>query len=174
MRCDFDIDALGVIQEADDESAYFPAREGFRSVTPGIMHTLRHDRHAAVGIGAGHAAARTARPAARTVRLIFQPAEEGVRGASSIVAAGHLDDADYALAAHVFPAGKAAGLVDDVGVLAENGTGGLATSKLDVTFHGRSAHAGIAPQEGRNALLAAATAVLNLHAIPATATRRRS
>mgnify|MGYP002524439897 FL=1 len=159
----FDIDALGV-REAGDET-HLPAREGFRSVTPGVMHACGHDGHAAVGIGTAMLLREIRARLHGTVRLIFQPAEEGVRGAGSIVAAGHLDDADYALAAHVFPAGRAAGLVD-IGVLAENGQGGLATSKLDATFHGRSAHAGIAPQEGRNALLAAATAVLNLHAIP--------
>ena len=137
----------------------------FASENPGVMHACGHDGHAAVGIGTAMLLRELRDRLHGTVRLIFQPAEEGVRGAGSIVAAGHLDDADYALAAHVFPAGKAAGLVD-IGVLAENGKGGLATSKLDVTFHGRSAHAGIAPQEGRNALLAAATAVLNLHAIP--------
>ena len=159
----FDIDALGVL-EADDET-HLPHREGFASVTPGVMHACGHDGHAAVGIGTAMLLRELRGQLHGTVRLIFQPAEEGVRGASSVVAAGHLDGVDYALAAHVFPAGKAAGLVD-VGVLAEGGKGGLATSKLDVTFHGRSAHAGIAPQEGRNALLAAATAVLNLHAIP--------
>ena len=159
----FDIDALGVL-EAEDET-HLPYREGFASVTPGVMHACGHDGHAAIGIGTAILLCELRDQLHGTVRLIFQPAEEGVRGASSIVAAGHLDGVDYALAAHVFPAGKAAGLVD-IGVLAENGKGGLATSKLDVTFHGRSAHAGIAPQEGRNALLAAATAVLNLHAIP--------
>ncbi len=131
----------------------------------GGRHACGHDGHAAVGIGTAMLLRELRGQLHGTVRLIFQPAEEGVRGASSVVAAGHLDGADYALAAHVFPAGKAAGLVD-IGVLKENGQGGLATSKLDVTFRGRSAHAGIAPQEGRNALLAAATAVLNLHAIP--------
>lgn len=159
----FDIDALGVL-EASDET-HLPHREGFASVTPGVMHACGHDGHAAVGIGTAMLLRELRGQLHGTVRLIFQPAEEGVRGASSVVAAGHLDGADYALAAHVFPAGKAAGLVD-IGVLKENGQGGLATSKLDVTFRGRSAHAGIAPQEGRNTLLAAATAVLNLHAIP--------
>lgn len=159
----FDIDALGVL-EADDET-HLPHREGFASVTPGVMHACGHDGHAAVGIGTAMLLRELRGQLHGTVRLIFQPAEEGVRSASSVVAAGHLDGVDYALAAHVFPAGKAAGLVD-IGVLAEGGKGGLATSKLDVTFHGRSAHAGIAPQEGCNALLAAATAVLNLHAIP--------
>jgi hypothetical protein len=37
--------------------------------------------------------------------------------------------------------------------------------KFDVTFSGKAAHAGKAPEEGRNAIAAAATAVLNLLAI---------
>ncbi len=41
----------------------------------------------------------------------------------------------------------------------------LATSKLDVTFKGISSHAGISPQEGKNALLAAATSVVSLNTI---------
>lgn len=84
---------------------------------------------------------------------MWQPAEEGVRGAKSIVDAGHLDGVDCALAAHILPAGKAAGLVD-IGVLKDGAQGGLATAKLDVTFTGVPAHAGLAPQEGRNALSA--------------------
>lgn len=44
--------------------------------------------------------------------------------------------------------------------------GTLATTKLDVVFRGKAAHAAMMPEEGDNALLAAATAVLNLHAIP--------
>lgn len=150
----FDIDALGVLEASD--KTHLPHREDFASVTPGVMHACGHDGHAAVGIGT---AMLLREQLHGTVRLIFQPAEEGVRGASSVVAAGHLDGADYALAAHVFPAGKAAGLVD-IGVLKENGQGGLATSKLDVTFRGRSAHAGIAPQESRNVICE--TAMLEL------------
>jgi len=47
------------------------------------------------------------------------------------------------------------------------GAGGfLASSKLDITYRGVAAHAGGAPQDGKNALLAAASAALNLHAIP--------
>ena len=47
------------------------------------------------------------------------------------------------------------------------GAGGfLASSKLDVIYRGVAAHAGGAPQDGKNALLAAASAALNLHAIP--------
>ena len=41
----------------------------------------------------------------------------------------------------------------------------MATTKLDAAFTGVPAHAGGAPETGRNAILAAATATLNLHAI---------
>jgi aminobenzoyl-glutamate utilization protein A len=43
--------------------------------------------------------------------------------------------------------------------------GFLATSKYDAVFTGVPAHAGAAPETGKNALLAAAAAVLNLQAI---------
>ncbi len=41
----------------------------------------------------------------------------------------------------------------------------LASTKFDVTFHGKQAHAGAYPEDGKNALLAACNAALNLHAI---------
>ena len=43
--------------------------------------------------------------------------------------------------------------------------GFLATTKLDAEFHGVSAHAGAAPEEGKNALLAAAQAAISLSTI---------
>lgn len=51
------------------------------------------------------------------------------------------------------------------GQMACDTVGFLATTKLDATFTGVPAHAGAAPETGRNALLAAATAAVNLHAI---------
>ncbi len=158
----FDIDALGVVESATD--AHRPAREGYASVEPGVMHACGHDGHAAIGLGVARVLVQQREKLCGTVKLIFQPAEEGVCGAKSIVEMGHLDGVDYVLAGHIFPAGKAAGF--ELGVLKEDGEGGLATTKLDATFLGKPAHAGIAPQAGKNALLAAATAVLNLHAIP--------
>ena len=41
----------------------------------------------------------------------------------------------------------------------------LSDDQIDVTFHGKAAHPCGASQEGKNALLAACTAALNLHAI---------
>ena len=36
-----------------------------------------------------------------TIRLIFQPGEEGVRGARAMVSAGAVDNVDYILGVHM-------------------------------------------------------------------------
>ena len=158
----FDIDALGVC-ECEGEG-HRPHDEGFSSVVPGVMHACAHDGHAAIGLGTAKLLMKCRDQLRGTVKLIFQPAEEGVRGARAIVERGHLDDVDFALGAHIFPTDKAPG--NEVAVFAEGGRGALATTKLDLVFKGKAVHAAIAPQEGSNAMLAAATATLNLHAIP--------
>lgn len=158
----FDIDALGVCECAEEE--HIPCANGFRSVTDGVMHACGHDGHTAIGLGTAKLLMQHRRKLRGTVKLIFQPAEEGVRGARSIVEAGHLDDVDFVLGGHIFPTDKAPGA--DIAVFAEGAQGALATTKLDFTFKGKAVHAAIAPQQGKNAMLAAASAVLNLHAIP--------
>lgn len=45
-------------------------------------------------------------------------------------------------------------------------SGFLATTKMDIAFKGTAAHAGGKPEEGRNALMAASSAVLGLYGIP--------
>jgi aminobenzoyl-glutamate utilization protein A len=51
------------------------------------------------------------------------------------------------------------------GRLAPSIDGLLANSKLRAVFHGRAAHASLAPQDGRNALLGAASATLALQGL---------
>ena len=155
----FDIDALPMRE--CPENTHRPTREGFASVNPGMMHACGHDGHAAIGLGVARILMAHRDELHGTVKLIFQPAEEGARGAYAIVENGWLDDVDVLLASHVAPTGKA----DDGDVTA--GTwGSLATTKYDVAFTGRAAHAGGFPEQGKNALLAAASAALVLHAIP--------
>ena len=158
----FDIDALGVRESG--EEGHLPFDEGFASVTDGVMHACGHDGHAAIGLGTAKLLMKYRHMLRGTVKFIFQCAEEGVRGARSIVEAGHLDDADYGLGGHIFPTDKAPGA--DVAVFREGARGALATTKLDFIFRGESVHAGVSPQLGKNAMLAAAAATLNLHAIP--------
>lgn len=155
----FDIDALGVHES--DRPEHRPAREGFRSVNEGVMHACGHDGHTAIGLGVAEVLASLRQQLHGRIKLIFQPAEEGVRGAAAIVAAGHLDDVDYVLGNHMGNGDGQIGLTCGAT---------LATTKLDVTFRGRAAHAAMVPEQGSNAMLSAATAVLNLHAIPRCST----
>ena len=154
----FDIDALGVYEEKSAE--HVPSAEGFRSVNDGVMHACGHDGHAAIGLGVAEILMNCRAQLKGRVKLIFQPSEEGVRGAKSIVEHGHLDDVDYVLGNHM---GDSAGGDYQIG-LTYGAT--LATTKMDILFTGEAAHAGATPELGNNAMLAAATAVLNLQAIP--------
>lgn len=155
----FDIDALGMIE--CPEETHRPTREGFASVNPGMMHACGHDAHATIGLGVAKVLMAMKEHLHGTLKLIFQPGEEGARGAKAIVAKGHLDDVDFFIGSHVAPTGE----LDD-GDVTPGTYGSLATTKYDVVFTGLAAHAGGYPERGQNALLAAASAVLALHAIP--------
>jgi len=154
----FDIDALGVNESMDED--HFPAKEGFASVNAGTMHACGHDGHAVSGLGVAEVLMQIKDQLHGTVKLIFQPSEEGVRGAKAIVANGHLDDVDYLLGSHT------TGADAEGSDITPGSYGSLASFKYDVTFRGMAAHAGGSPHLGKNALLAASSAVLNLYAIP--------
>lgn len=154
----FDIDALGLIEETS--SNHLPFQEGFSSCHIGAMHACGHDGHTSIGLTTARIIMDMKEHIHGTLKLIFQPAEEGVRGAKCIAESGFLDDVDYIIAAHIMPQeGKKYDLY-----LGMNDS--FATTKLDVTFHGVSTHAAESPQFGKNALLSAANCILNLHSIP--------
>ena len=155
----FDIDALGMTECPAD--THRPTREGFSSANAGSMHACGHDGHAAIGLGVAQVLMALRDQLHGTVRLLFQPGEEGARGARAMVAAGHLDDVDVFIGSHIAPTGG-----PDDGDVTPGTWGSLATTKYDVTFTGLAAHAGGFPEKGKNALLAAASAVLALQAIP--------
>jgi aminobenzoyl-glutamate utilization protein A len=150
-----DIDALPILESADGD--HLPTREGFRSEHEGYMHACGHDAHATIGIGVIDAILES--DFQGTLKVVFQPAEEVIGGGEPVVAGGHLDDVDYLLAVHV-------GLDHPTGEVVAGIDGFLAVNHLSVSFTGESSHAGARPEQGRNANLALATAVQNLHAIP--------
>lgn len=152
-----DMDALDLDELL--QPAHLPFREGFASCNSGMMHACGHDGHTAIGLGLAHVFKRLEAQLSGTIKLIFQPAEEGTRGAKSMVEAGVVDDVDFFTATHI-------GTGVPAGELVCGSDSFMATSKLDVTFRGTAAHAGAKPEDGRNALLAAAQATLGLYAIP--------
>jgi aminobenzoyl-glutamate utilization protein A len=155
LRADMDANDL---VEADDEG-HRPAREGFASINRGATHACAHDGHTAVLLGVAEILAARRDRLSGAVRLIFQPAEEGSRGAKAMMSRGVVDGVDALVAAHL-------GInLRSTGQLACRTEGFLATTKFDAVFSGKPAHAGAAPETGRNAVLAAAAATLGLHAI---------
>ncbi|WP_010647788.1 amidohydrolase [Oceanobacillus massiliensis] len=154
----FDIDALP-IKETEDGS-HIPAAKSFLSENEGKMHACGHDGHMTIGLGvAAYIAARQSTLTGKYT-LLFQPAEEGGRGARAMTEKGWLDDVDYFYSGHI-------GIQSlPVGTIAATTKGFLASSKINASFTGVSSHAGMHPELGRNALLAAAAAATNLYAIP--------
>lgn len=152
-----DIDANDLTESLSP--SHRPTRQGFASMNLGAAHACGHDGHAAIGLGLATLLAQDRGQLRGTVRLIFQPAEEGVRGAKSMTAAGVVEGVDFFLAGHI-----GFGMTNN-GEIACGTRGFLATSKADVYFSGVSSHAGANPESGRNALMAAANTVLALHAI---------
>ncbi len=153
-----DIDCNDVSETEDP--GHFPVANGFRSRHKSCMHACGHDAHTAIGIGTAKILCAYRDVLKGKVMLVFQPGEEGLRGAASLTATGMFKDCDYFFGGHI-------GLKDThYGLVAASSTGFLASTKFDAVFHGAPAHAGLAPNLGKNAMAAASTAVLNMLAIP--------
>ena len=112
----------------------------------------------AIGLCLAQAVAKQREQLEGTVLFIFQPAEEGVRGAAAFCHQWRFGKIDELYCCHI-------GFAPEDTFVA--GAGGfLATTKFDIEFLGKSAHAGLAPERGRNALLAAAQAMVQMQQFP--------
>ncbi|MZD04438.1 amidohydrolase [Streptomyces sp. SID5785] len=106
---------------------------------PGLGHACGHNVNGAASVGAALGLAAVADRLGLTVRLVGTPAEEDIGGKVLLLDAGVFDDVAVAMMAHAAP--------DD-----SVGASSLAVGAWDVAFHGRPAHAALAPWEGVNAL----------------------
>jgi aminobenzoyl-glutamate utilization protein A len=150
----FDMDALPIMESQRD--GYRPVREGFVSRYPGVMHACGHDGHAAVGALLSEGVTRLRSLFRGKIVLLFQPAEEGVRGASSLLGLPLLEQAGNVLGFHLLSAVPSGMVVPAL-------SGIQATTKHDYIFQGKAAHAGGDLRKGRNALLAASRAVVDIY-----------
>ena len=80
-----DMDALPI--QEDNEVPY-------RSQHDGVMHACGHDGHTAIALGTAYYLSQHRDDFAGTVKLIFQPAEEGPGGAKPMIEAGVLKNPD--------------------------------------------------------------------------------
>lgn len=157
----FDIDCVQVDEAETLEHA--PYANGYHSTKKGSAHSCGHDGHTAIGLAFAEALTKIKNNLIGTVVLIFQPAEEGVRGAAAIIEGGALPKIDFMIGGHLGLGGA------DIDSFSAGSHGFLATSKFDIKLKGRASHAGNSPEKGLNALLAAANMAINLHAISRSA-----
>ena len=140
----FDMDALPIHETLNEKN------QTYCSKNDGVMHACGHDGHMAVGLGLAEILSEHKSEIGGEIRLIFQPAEEGCKGSQSIVSKGWLDNVDEFYSGHI---GIGCRELGRIGVCIR---GFMASTKMNVYFHGIAAHAANAPETGRNALLAAA------------------
>lgn len=90
-----DMDALPILEETGAEYA---------SQNPGVMHACGHDGHTAVLLTVAKMLMAHRDELAGTVKLMFQPAEEGMGGAEGMISAGVLENpkVDRVLGLHVW------------------------------------------------------------------------
>src|SRR5918995_5667279 len=104
-----DMDALPVTEQVDVPFKS-TAKAEWNGQQVGVMHACGHDNHMAIQLGVATVLARLRDRVPGTVKLIFQPAEEGPGGAEPMVNANVLEnpkvDAIFGLHVFPFPAGS--------------------------------------------------------------------
>lgn len=134
----------------------------YRSQHDGIMHACGHDGHTAIALGTACYLAQHRNDFAGTVKMIFQPAEEGPGGAKPMIEAGVLKnpDVDAIIGLHLWnqlPLGT-------VGVRA--GALMAAVELFECKIQGKGGHGAI-PQQTIDSIVVAAQVVNALQTIVA-------
>ena len=157
----FEMDCLPY--DEPQRPGYRPCDEGYLSCNPQSVHACGHDGHTAIGLGIAAELMKRKGELKGKIKLFFQPAEETFHGAQSIVDKGHLDDVMNFIAVHIALSAENKPLPSHT--VACGCRDFLSDRQLDVYLEGKAAHPCGASQEGKNALLAACSATLNIHSI---------
>lgn len=140
-----DIDALPIKEENTFE---------FVSRNVGKMHACGHDGHVAIVLGAAYVLSRLRDHINGNVKLIFQPAEEGLGGAEIMVNQGVLDNpkVDAIIGTHVSP------LINTGFLSVRKGPVMAAPTEFEITIIGKSGH-GAQPENAINPITIGAVVV---------------
>jgi len=147
----FDMDALPIAEENET---------GYVSQNPGVMHACGHDGHMAMGLGVATLMARRRDEMAGTLKLVFQPAEEGANGAEAMVKEGVLENPrpDVVLVTHVWNE-TPVGTID-----VSPGAVMAAAEKWSCTVRGKGGH-GALPHQTVDPIVATAQIVTALQTV---------
>ncbi|GAC1621205.1 MAG: M20 family metallopeptidase [Nevskia sp.] len=160
-----DMDALPVAEEVDLPFAS-KVKGSYDGKDVGVMHACGHDAHMGILLGAAKIFAQTKERLPGTVKLIFQPAEEGKPkgeegGAELMVKEGVLSGAPVPkviFGLHVLTEYES-------GTLAYRAGGLMASAdNVTITVHGKQTHGAI-PWNGVDPIVIAAQIVLGLQTI---------
>ncbi|MFM7189125.1 MAG: M20 family metallopeptidase [Armatimonadota bacterium] len=141
-----DMDALP-IQETSD----LP----YASQVPGVMHACGHDGHSATLVGVALTLQQMRDQFVGRVRCLFQPAEETVSGATSVINGGGLNGVDAIVMSHGWPDLP----VGTIGL--KHGPAMASSDTFEVTVLGSGAHAAY-PHLAKDPLLGAAAMIIEL------------
>jgi amidohydrolase len=147
----FDMDALPISEENEAE---------YVSRNPGVMHACGHDGHMAMGLGVATLMAQRRDEMTGTLKLVFQPGEEGMDGAELMVQEGVLENPrpDVFLATHLWNE-KPVGTVD-----VTPGAVMAAAEKWACTVRGKGGH-GALPHQTVDPIAATAQIVTALQTV---------
>ncbi|HEX6350967.1 MAG TPA: M20 family metallopeptidase [Candidatus Dormibacteraeota bacterium] len=129
-----------VLLRADMDALPIEEKSGvpFASEIPGVMHACGHDAHTAMLLGAAQLLNERRQAFAGTVKLMFQPAEEGGAGAARMIEDGLLDGptkVDAAFMLHVYAELEAGQVACGPGPLLAG------SDSFTITIEGRGGHA---------------------------------
>ena len=146
-----DMDALPIHEEADID---------FRSEVPGKMHACGHDCHTTMLLGAARLLTQIKDQIPGTVKLLFQPAEEGGAGGKAMIEGGALESprVERILGLHVWPA------LPTGTIGSRSGPFMAAIGSLEITIRGVGGHAAF-PQSAIDPVLTLAKVICELQSI---------
>lgn len=162
-------EAIGLRADMDALPIFEETGKPYASNTPGTMHACGHDGHTTILLGAARVLSKLHdRP--RTVRLVFQPAEEGGAGGEKMCRDGAIDGAiEGAGPAGTQPISRMFGLHGwpqlPIGAISTRPGPLLAsTDDFEATIEGVQAH-GAFPHLGTDTILAMSQAIVSLQQI---------